>query len=94
MLVILMKDQLLQPSAVCQSCPMASQNGLPRWHEGRLRCGRPIDKPIDKPTEAPTPESALSKLKEGNEEDATNRCPAQYECAMGFRVAELADTLC
>lgn len=82
MLVILMKDQLLQPSAVCQSCPMASQNGLPRWHKGRLRCGRPVE------------ENASKRLEKGTEKDATNRCPAQYECAMGFRVAELADTLC
>ncbi len=73
MLVILMKDHLLQPSAVCQSCPMASQSGLPRWQKGRLRCGRLIEIPA--------------------ETRATNRCPAQYECAMGFRVAELADTL-
>ncbi|MGB3295680.1 MAG: hypothetical protein WBB01_22070 [Phormidesmis sp.] len=42
MLVILMKDRLLPPATVCQSCPMASQSGLPRWHQGQLGCGRPI----------------------------------------------------
>ena len=42
MLVVLMKDQLLPPATVCQSCPMANQSGLPRWHRGQLRCGRPI----------------------------------------------------
>lgn len=43
MLVILMKDQLLQPSTVCQTCPMASQSGLPRWKRGRLGCGRLVE---------------------------------------------------
>lgn len=45
MFVIVMDDQLLSPSAVCNTCPMASQNGLPRWKKGRLRCGRPINPP-------------------------------------------------
>ncbi len=66
MLVILMKNQLLPPAAVCQSCPMASQSGLPRWQQGRLRCGRPVDQPLP-------------------------QGPAQYECTMGFRIAELSD---
>ena len=91
MLVILMKDQLLQPAAVCQSCPMASQSGLPRWHEGRLRCGRRVE---SYSVEAHIEEEARKKLEKGAEESAASKCPAQYECAMGFRVAELADTLC
>ncbi|MEL6778772.1 MAG: hypothetical protein AAFO06_16095 [Cyanobacteria bacterium J06597_16] len=66
MLVILIEDQLLSPSAVCHNCPMASQSGLPRWNRGRLRCGRPIEKALEK-------------------------APAQYECTMGFRVAEVSD---
>jgi hypothetical protein len=66
MLVILMENQLLQPEMICKSCPMASQSGLPRWQEGRLRCGRPVIQP-------------------------THQGPAQFECAMGFRVAELSD---
>lgn len=92
MLVILMKDQLLEPSAVCKSCPMASQSGLPRWQKGRLRCGRPIDVPVAK--------CASSEVEDGpldgplDLEAAASQCPAQYECTMGFRVAELADTLC
>ncbi len=71
MLVILMKNQLLQPEMICKSCPMASQSGHPRWQQGRLRCGRPV-----------VPESNSSINHQG---------PAQYECAMGFRIAELAD---
>ena len=71
MLVILMEDQLLPPATVCQSCPMANQSGLPRWHRGKLRCGRPVAE-------------ALANR-------ALNRAPAQYECTMGFRIAELAD---
>ncbi len=42
MLVILMEGQLLPPATVCQSCPMANQSGLPRWHRGQLGCGRLI----------------------------------------------------
>ncbi|EDX85674.1 hypothetical protein S7335_3377 [Synechococcus sp. PCC 7335] len=36
---------MVQPKTVCQSCPMASQSGLPRWNQGRLRCGRMIEQP-------------------------------------------------
>ena len=42
MLVILMNDQLLQPKAVCQGCLMADQQGKPRWHGGKLLCGRAL----------------------------------------------------
>ncbi|MEL6552477.1 MAG: hypothetical protein AAFQ63_03285 [Cyanobacteria bacterium J06621_11] len=45
---------------------MASQNGQPRWKEGQLRCGRPVE----------------TAIKDG---------PMQYQCTMGFRVAELGD---
>lgn len=40
MLVVMMKDQLLSPTVVCQSCLMADQQGQPRYHDGRLTCGR------------------------------------------------------
>lgn len=66
MLVILMEDQLISPATVCHNCPMASQSGLPRWQQGRLKCGRPLSQP----------------LAQG---------PTQYECTMGFRVAELSE---
>lgn len=45
MFVIVMNDRLLSSSAVCKTCPMASQSGMPRWEKGRLRCGRPISPP-------------------------------------------------
>lgn len=45
MLVILIGDRMIQPETVCQSCPMASQSGLPRWNQGRLCCGRIIEQP-------------------------------------------------
>ncbi|MFE4106420.1 hypothetical protein [Almyronema epifaneia] len=64
MLVILMDDQLLLPQKVCQSCLMADQTGQPRWRQGRLRCGRLVEK--------------LSDTQ-----------PDQYECQMGFRVANI-----
>lgn len=71
MLVIVMEDHLLPPAAVCPSCPMASQSGLPRWQQGQLRCGRLVEKSIG--------------------EGAVQDGPVQYECAMGFRIAELED---
>lgn len=64
MLVILTENQLLSPQQVCPNCLMADQSGQPRWHDGRLRCGR-----------------ALHRL--------TNDQPEQYECQMGFRVAQI-----
>ena len=71
MLVILMKDQLLQPSKVCYGCPMASQSGLPRWQRGRLGCGRIV-------------EGASNSIPE-------RKTPTEYECAMGFRLAQISD---
>ena len=66
MLVILIDDQLLPPSSVCHSCPMANQSGLPRWQQGQLRCGRRLS----------------AQARQG---------AAQYECTMGFRIAELKE---
>jgi hypothetical protein len=40
MLVILTEEQVLSPHQVCQGCLMATQQGFPRWHEGKLGCGR------------------------------------------------------
>lgn len=87
MLVIVMKNQLLSPAAVCNNCPMASQGGLPRWKKGRLRCGRPIEcatshqevnraveQTIGSPAKLPNPKACT-----------------QYECAMGFRIVELSE---
>lgn len=42
MLVVMMKDQLLAPNAVCQTCLMADHEGQPRFHHGRLTCGRSL----------------------------------------------------
>jgi len=64
MLVVLMENQLLSASTVCQSCLMADQHGQPRWHHGELRCGR-----------------LLAKLSDAQ--------PEQYECQMGFRIANI-----
>lgn len=64
MLVILMDEQILSPSQVCQSCLLADKNGQPRWHQGQLRCGH-----------------AIRKL--------SNNQPDQYECEMGFRIANV-----
>jgi len=64
MLVILMDNQLISPQQVCQSCLLADQGGQPRWHGGRLSCGRALQKAIAQQ-------------------------PDQYECQMGFRVANI-----
>ncbi len=64
MLVILMDNQLISPSQVCQTCLMADQSGQPRWKGGQLRCGQ-----------------AINRL--------TEQQPNQFECAMGFRVANI-----
>ena len=42
MLVIITDEQLLSPEQVCQTCLMATRNGLPRWQQGKLNCGRTI----------------------------------------------------
>ena len=70
MLVIRMKDQLLQPSTVCKDCLMANQSGLPRWQRGRLRCGRLIEE---------------------TEQASNQHTLTEYECAMGFRLAQISD---
>nr|WP_110985475.1 hypothetical protein [Acaryochloris thomasi] len=45
MLVIVTEDQLLQPQLICQSCVLADRSGRPRWHQGKLDCGRPVPSP-------------------------------------------------
>lgn len=65
MLVVLLKNQLIAPQTVCQSCLMADHSGQPRWDQGKLRCGR-----------------QLANLDQGP--------PVQFECQMGFRIAEIS----
>lgn len=80
MLVILMNDQLIQPKAVCQGCLMADQQGKPRWHRGKLLCGRALQCPPEK----------CSPEQDGNTCSAPgNPYPHQYECQMGFRITHI-----
>lgn len=44
MLVMLMDEQIIAPQTVCQSCLLADRSGQPRWHRGRLGCGRALEK--------------------------------------------------
>lgn len=44
MLVIITDKQLLSPKQVCQTCLMANRSGLPRWQQGKLNCGRAVNK--------------------------------------------------
>ncbi|CDN15805.1 MAG: hypothetical protein HRU34_22490 [Richelia sp.] len=64
MLVILMDNQILTPTQVCQSCLLADKSGQPRWRRGQLCCGQVVNK-------------------------ATEQHSQQFECMMGFRVAQI-----
>lgn len=44
MLVILIKEQVIAPKKVCQSCVLADKSGQPRWYNGKLGCGQAISK--------------------------------------------------
>lgn len=44
MLVILTDEQILSTRQVCPGCLLADQQGLPRWHQGKLICGHALDK--------------------------------------------------
>ncbi|MGH2415615.1 MAG: hypothetical protein ACRDEA_18370 [Microcystaceae cyanobacterium] len=44
MLVILTDEQILSTQQVCQGCLLANHRGLPRWHQGKLGCGRALGK--------------------------------------------------
>ena len=95
MLVILMDNQLLPPQAVCQGCVMADLHGRPRWDGGKLLCGRALQYlPGGSLPKDSLPKDSLPKDSpqqgDGNPcfTQAT-RCPNQYECHMGFRIAHL-----
>ena len=40
MLVIFTDEQVLSTQQVCQGCLLATRQGLPRWSQGNLRCGK------------------------------------------------------
>ncbi len=44
MLIILTDEQILSMQQVCQGCLLANQQGLPRWHQGKLSCGHSLGK--------------------------------------------------
>lgn len=44
MLVILIKEELINPQAICQTCLLANKSGEPRWKEGKLGCGHAVGK--------------------------------------------------
>ena len=44
MLVILIKEQLIAPQNVGQSCVLADKSGRPRWYNGKLSCGQAVRK--------------------------------------------------
>ncbi len=44
MLVMIGDEQILSVKQVCQNCLMADRSGLPRWHQGKLGCGKALRK--------------------------------------------------
>jgi len=89
MLVILIDNKRVLPGTICRTCPMASQSGQPRWQAGQLRCGRPTGKELAEEVTArdcDRTESSRGDLKEGSKDER-----AQYECIMGFQIAEIVD---
>jgi hypothetical protein len=44
MLVIFTQEKIIPCQKICQNCLLASSSGLPRWQEGKLGCGRILDK--------------------------------------------------
>ena len=44
MLVMLGDEQILSVKQVCQNCLMADRSGLPRWYQGKLGCGKALQK--------------------------------------------------
>lgn len=77
MLVVITEKQILSPQQVCCDCLLASQKGLPRWHEGKLGCGR---NQINQGNNLP------KSPKNSNSQQAVSEV---YECQMGFRLANV-----
>jgi hypothetical protein len=42
MLVVIINQQIIAPSQVCQTCPLADRDGQPRWRQGTLCCNRVV----------------------------------------------------
>ncbi len=97
MLVIITDEQLLSPKQVCQTCLMANRGGLPRWHQGKLKCGRTVNKSplhrlltngayklLNSIQETAPPVPAVTGVPRSSENQAE-----VYECQMGFRVADI-----
>lgn len=40
MLVVIAERQILSPQQICQGCLMSDKQGLPRWRNSRLACGK------------------------------------------------------
>ncbi len=42
MLVIFTNEQIMPPEKICGGCLLASSDGLPRWHQSKLSCGKSV----------------------------------------------------
>ena len=45
MLVVLTDQQILSTQQICSGCLLATHQGQPRWHQGRLSCGSSLRSP-------------------------------------------------
>ena len=50
MLVLLTDREVLSPGQVCRQCLYASSEGQPRFHEGKVTCGRSLVKAAEAPS--------------------------------------------
>ena len=40
MLVIFTDEQIMSPEKICPGCLLANSDGLPRWYQSKLSCGK------------------------------------------------------
>jgi hypothetical protein len=96
MLVIVTDSQLISPGRVCHDCLWANDRGEPRWRSGHLGCGHPVGCSPMAPGDRPHREVSESQTLEQNPQifpqgHTLDPLAEQYECAMGFRLAHIAD---
>ncbi|NJN31836.1 MAG: hypothetical protein HC824_16455 [Synechococcales cyanobacterium RM1_1_8] len=46
MLMLLTAQEILSPGQVCRHCVLANDQGEPRLHNGKVRCGRSLLSPV------------------------------------------------
>ena len=49
MMVMIMDEHVFLAKQVCQNCLMSDQNGLPRWRDSNLKCGKALQHQASEP---------------------------------------------